>query len=891
MVVKTTSRFKIVVGEATILKNGYVEIRIKEDDSRTGMPDKNPSEESEIISVSKLGIGEDALSDMSGETEGLDETICPESAAAFDATLSPTGILSPLDQATNLFTDTDIATADRDFSVDGNDDTLDASASPVGLSASRMLQPKIPSQIGAYEILSILGRGGMGVVYKARHKRLDREVALKMVLAGSHASSEQHQRFIIEAKAVAHLQHPNIVQIFEVGEENGLPFFSLEFVDGEGLDNQIRKRPLDPVQAAKLTETLARAMQFAHDHHIIHRDLKPANVLMSRVGVPKIADFGLAKRLEDADDSGSTRTGTIMGTPSYMSPEQASGDVRGIGPATDQYSLSAMLYEFMTGRPPFLSAKPVETIMQVLRTEPVAPRQLQPKLPIDLETICLKALQKDPAKRYANCKDFADDLARFVKGEPIAARPVSQLERGWRWCKRNPLVATLSAMAATGLVAVAIISSVSSWMVLERNSQLKSVNSSLSQANSSLDVKIEELDSTNQELKKTNVQLSDSISESNRRSKRLEDYIKNVFQEVKKIDIAENPRMKDYRNGVLVKTIPIIDEIVKELPEGQGIPAKMSALSDLAQSYRELGQSKEAEARVVDLVALARQRVLDKQGSDASRNNLSIMLRQLSEIRQEMSRDVTASQAALREAIEVAEEMVDSSKAASDGQGVMIKYKRQMVLAEAVFGLGVSHYRQGNGKAAIKHLERALSLYQTVYDSVADGSAFQNPPPNSQPITEDEKKRTFASLRVMLSKAKLAMAGVYHRIGEPTKAESLFKTAFDAAEKNLASDPTSTVKMRELVGMLGLQGEFLAQTGRFQEVRLPMRYAIVIENAGPNFSAYVPDLPGCVATGATVEEAECEIREAIEFHLEGLREDGSPIPPPSSAVRYVDIAA
>ena len=361
-----------------------------------------------------------------------------------------------------------------------------------------------------------------------------------------------------------------------------------------------------------------------------------------------------------------------------MSPEQASGDVRGIGPATDQYSLSAMLYEFMTGRPPFLSAKPVETIMQVLRTEPVAPRQLQPKLPIDLETICLKALQKDPAKRYANCKDFADDLARFVKGEPIAARPVSQLERGWRWCKRNPLVATLSAMAATGLVAVAIISSVSSWMVVERNSQLKSVNSSLSQANSSLDVKIEELDSTNQELKKTNVQLSDSIAESNRRSKRLEDYIKNVFQEVKKIDIAENPRMKDYRNGVLVKTIPIIDEIVKELPEGQGIPAKMSALSDLAQSYRELGQSKEAEARVVDLVALARQRVLDKQGSDASRNNLSIMLRQLSEIRQEMSRDVTASQAALREAIEVAEEMVDSSKAASDGQGVMIKYKRQL---------------------------------------------------------------------------------------------------------------------------------------------------------------------------------------------------------------------
>src|SRR5262245_743090 len=335
--------------------------------------------------------------------------------------------------------------------------------------------PTIPG----YTILSELGRGAMGVVYQARQVRLKRLVALKMVLAGAHASRSQLDRFNQEAQAVARLQHPHIVQIYEIGEHDGLPFFSLEFVDGVTLSKHIDRKPQAPRTAAALIETLARAMQFAHDHNIIHRDLKPANILLagSSAGaapssktvvtsadsvsllapslVPKITDFGLAKGVED-DATQATQAGTILGTPGYMAPEQARGDVAMMGPACDQYSLGAILYELLTGQPPFQAATVLDTLDQVRTREPVAPTQLQPKVPIDLETTCLKCLQKEPAKRYASCAALAEDLGRFLRGEPILARPVSAVERTWRWCRRNPWVAGLSATAALLLVCIAV---------------------------------------------------------------------------------------------------------------------------------------------------------------------------------------------------------------------------------------------------------------------------------------------------------------------------------------------------------------------------------------------------------------------------------------------------
>jgi WD40 repeat protein/tetratricopeptide (TPR) repeat protein len=302
--------------------------------------------------------------------------------------------------------------------------------------------------VPGYELLSEMGRGGMGVVYRARQTRLGRVVALKMILAGGHADEQELKRFRNEAEAVARLQHPNIVQIHEVGEHEGLPFLSLEFCGGESLENKLAGTPLPPAEAAALVETLARAMHAAHQKGVVHRDLKPANVLLTEDGLPKITDFGLAKRL---DDIGHTATGTVMGTPSYMAPEQARGTGGATAPAVDVYALGALLYECLTGRPPFRAATTLDTLAQVVSDDPVPPRRLQPKTPRDLETICLTCLRKEPAKRYASAGELADDLHRFLRDEPIAARPTGPAERLAKWVHRRPAVAGL--LAAVALVA------------------------------------------------------------------------------------------------------------------------------------------------------------------------------------------------------------------------------------------------------------------------------------------------------------------------------------------------------------------------------------------------------------------------------------------------------
>jgi len=311
---------------------------------------------------------------------------------------------------------------------------------------------KIPTVPG-YEIVGILGRGGMGVVYRATQTGLRRTVALKMILAGEHASGGQVARFAAEARAVAQIRHPGIVQIYEIGEHDGLPYFSLEFCPGGGLDKKLNHEPQPPREAAALLEHLARAMFAAHSAGVVHRDLKPANVLLDSTGSPKITDFGLARELDGAE--GQTRTGSILGTPYYMAPEQALGQTREVGPAADQYSLGATLYEVLTGRPPFQGASVMETLEQVRNREPVPPSQLNPACPKDLETICLKALEKEPAKRYSSCEALADDLRAFLDGRPIAARPVSAAEKAWRWAKRNPRVAGLASLVALLLVVLA----------------------------------------------------------------------------------------------------------------------------------------------------------------------------------------------------------------------------------------------------------------------------------------------------------------------------------------------------------------------------------------------------------------------------------------------------
>jgi serine/threonine protein kinase len=332
--------------------------------------------------------------------------------------------------------------------------------------------PSVPVQIPGYEILGELGRGGMGVIYKARQLQPRRLVALKMILAGEHASSEALVRFRREAEAVARLAHPHIVPIHEVGEHHGRPYLVLEYVEGGSLSQKLADGPLPPRQAAVLLAQLADVVHFAHGKGVIHRDLKPANILLvpsegaDSLGIPKIADFGLAKQLEGvmsiAGAGPRTQSGAILGTPGYMAPEQAGGKRGPIGPAADVHALGAILYECLTGRPPFQAETTIDTILQALDAEPTPPRQLRADCPRDLETICLKCLEKDPHQRYATAGALADDLRRWRRDEPIAGQPPGSVDRLRRWLRRRRELTylTIGILVTLGLAIGLLISAV-----------------------------------------------------------------------------------------------------------------------------------------------------------------------------------------------------------------------------------------------------------------------------------------------------------------------------------------------------------------------------------------------------------------------------------------------
>lgn len=328
----------------------------------------------------------------------------------------------------------------------------------------------------------------MGKVYRARHLTLNRVVAIKVL------TQEQDERLLArfreEARAVARLQHPNIAQLYDTGVADGRPYYSLEYADGGTVSRRWDDKPQDPHATATLIECVARAIQYSHEQGILHRDLKPGNVLLAADGTPKVADFGLAKELPTSHGESSTlpaaaaltRTGEIVGTPAYMPPEQASGVTSGLTPAADVYSLGAMLYEGLTGRPPFQAPDALQTLFMVLASDPVPPLTLQPKLPPDLNTICLKCLEKQPKKRYATAGELADDLKRWLSGEPIVARPVGRVERAVKWAKRHRAGAALIGMSAVfflALVVFAVVVAVAAVRLRDTNTQLAKLNDDL----------------------------------------------------------------------------------------------------------------------------------------------------------------------------------------------------------------------------------------------------------------------------------------------------------------------------------------------------------------------------------------------------------------------------
>jgi serine/threonine-protein kinase len=330
-------------------------------------------------------------------------------------------------------------------------------------------------KFGNYEVLEKIAQGGMGAVYKARQLNLDRLVALKLLPFGQFSRDDLLQRFRSEASAAAALQHPNIVAVHDVGEHEGQPFFSMDFVEGRTLAELVRDQPLPAKRAAAYLKTIAEAVHYAHQHGILHRDLKPSNILIDSSDQPRITDFGLAKRLGDSalctPHSPITLTGQVLGSPNFMSPEQADGRSHSIGPPSDVYSLGALLYHLLTRQPPFQADTLTTLLKQVLEAEPVPPRSLNPSIPKDLETICLKCLEKEPHRRYATAQALADDLDRFLNHEPVLARPIGPSGKAWRWCRRQPVRASL--IGALALVLVLGMVGISwQWRRAEREGEM-----------------------------------------------------------------------------------------------------------------------------------------------------------------------------------------------------------------------------------------------------------------------------------------------------------------------------------------------------------------------------------------------------------------------------------
>ncbi|HTU22460.1 MAG TPA: serine/threonine-protein kinase, partial [Gemmataceae bacterium] len=325
-----------------------------------------------------------------------------------------------------------------------------------------------------YELLKVLGQGGMGLVYKARQKNAGRLVALKLIRAERLTSESDVQRFRNEAEAAAQLDHPHIVPVYEVGSRQGHFFFSMKLIEGSGLDAQLDRFRDDPRRAARLVEQVARAVHHAHQRGILHRDLKPSNILLDREGQPHVSDFGLAKRIEA--DASLTQTGAIVGTPQYMAPEQTQGRKGAVTTATDVYGLGTVLFALLTGQPPFRGETVLETLEQVRDREAEPPRLINPKVDRDLETICLKCLQKEPQRRYESAQALAEDLERWLRGEPIQARRIGWVRRMWRWCRRKPFLAALTGLW-TGLALAFVVGLiVSIWLIAGQRDEIREQN-------------------------------------------------------------------------------------------------------------------------------------------------------------------------------------------------------------------------------------------------------------------------------------------------------------------------------------------------------------------------------------------------------------------------------
>ncbi len=619
---------------------------------------------------------------------------------------------------------------------------------------------KIRPKVAGYEILGVLGEGGMGIVFKAKQDRLGRFVALKMIRAGAGARPQDLIRFEAEAQAVAAIEHPNIVRIFEIGEHGGMPFCSLEYLSGGSLAKKIGGKPQPPADAAHIVATLASAMEVAHKRGIVHRDLKPANVLIAHDGTLKVTDFGLVKRLED--DSSQTRTGAILGTPSYMSPEQANGQTHQIGPPADQYALGAILYELLTGRPPFQGTSVLDTLEQVRKKEPVPPSQLQTKIPRDLETICLKAVEKDPARRYADVAAMAEDLRRYQVGEPIVARPISRTERLWRLCVRNKALASASAAAALILLVAAVGGSAQAVIISQKNQTLELTNTALAKAKEIAD-----------EQTKVAVAKQKAAEEAAKAANKQNQHV--VETEVAWINVMEHklrhvPEVQDVREQMLADATRTLDESIRAmtgLREVVGWDPKDEENNwrTLARARQRLGDFNLSRNRFTD--ALEQFRLMDEiiqtlakaSPDDAmAQFRLARSRRQLGFVAAQKIGDSALGQKYLREAIEINRACLAKKPGEDTFHRELANSLGQLAAAELVLG----------------HLEKARDLYR---EEVQVRSEF-----SASLAHHEESRRELSGLYEKLAELNF-------RLNQPKEGREYYELAAEIREEFMAERP------------------------------------------------------------------------------------------------------
>jgi serine/threonine-protein kinase len=643
--------------------------------------------------------------------------------------------------------------------------------------------------IAGYDVLDLLGRGAMGVVYRARQHGLKRVVALKTILAGAHASERDLARFRTEAESVARLHHPNIVQIYEVGDHAGRPFLSLEYVDGESLSRRIAGQPLPAQEAATMVRTLAQAMQYAHERGIIHRDLKPSNVLVASDGQPKIADFGLAKPVDD--DSGQTHTGSVVGTPSYMPPEQAEGRIADIGPRSDVYALGAILYEALTGRAPFRAARMVDTLDQVRWNYAVSPSVLQPGTPRDLETICLKCLEKEPAKRYASAAELAADVDRYLAGKPIHARPVPLRERAWRWCRRNPAVASLSGALLVAVVA-AFAGSLAFAAALYQ--EKAATEAALEQAETNLRAAEENaaVARANEEKARKNADLA-----IDRQNKGVH-HVAGLAEQTQKLlrrrsaDPKIEPVLRPVRDELLQNTRRHLLEMAKEV-WGNELTSFSSAYAHqvLGDRFRDLGMVREALAQYQQAHEDAKKVALDRPDEDRGRGNWGLMLARLGDVEIELRGDVATAEALYRQALAKQQDIEDHP-----GNNFYTPTDHQRIKANYVFRLGEARTLSGDPTAAREHFARALSMRRAWL--AADSASMP--------------------AKGYTAQACLCLADICGRLGDEDAMRARFREGIDLVNELLAKTPHHDFKA-DLAEAYIMNGDALCRLRKYEEAK------------------------------------------------------------------------